>query len=366
MLPHDADHHSRAGRGRRGGWRVMSVKVVYEAVSNSGIVGSGGDLGLVLLGRGQGLGETFHGHVAAGDQPVVVLLGKDGADQADRLVDLIIVPAIGRRPVKDVLRAEVEAMHNDHQPTPYQANRALAVLSKMMNWAEKRGLRQDGTNPCRHIERFPEAKRERFLSPRELARLGRALAVAERCGRATPWQAAAIRLLVFTGARLSEIMTARWEWFSPERSTLDLPTSKTGRRTIYLPSPALDVLAELPREKANPFVIIGAAPGMHLVNLSKLWRRLRKAALLPGVRLHDLRHSHASIAAAAGLSLPVIGALLGHTQAATTARYSHLAADPLKAASGLIAEQIAAAMQCPAKGEVVEMRRRRAETARRP
>jgi integrase len=277
-----------------------------------------------------------------------------------RLVDQIIVPAIGRRPVKDLTRAEIEVLHSAHRDTPYQANRVLALLSKMMNWGEKRGLRQEGTNPCRHVERFAEGRRERFLSPRELARLGRALAVAERCGRASPWQAAAIRLLVFTGARLSEILTARWEWFSPERSTLELPDSKTGRRTIYLPAPALEVLAELPREKGNLFIIVGAAPGMHLVNLSKLWRRTRKAALLPDVRLHDLRHSHASVAAAAGLSLPVIGALLGHAQAATTQRYAHLSADPLKAASGLIAERIAAAMR-PAKGEgeVVPIRSRR-------
>jgi integrase len=156
--------------------------------------------------------------------------------------------------------------------------------------------------------------------------------------------AAAIRLLVFTGARLNEVLTARWDWLDIPAGELRLPDSKTGAKVIHLNPPALAVLAALPRAAGNPFLIVGGKAGRHLVNLEKPWRRVRKAALLNDVRLHDLRHSFASVGAAGGLSLPLIGGLLGHSQPATTARYAHLAADPLKAASAAVARQIEAAM----------------------
>ena len=162
--------------------------------------------------------------------------------------------------------------------------------------------------------KFPERKRDRFLNLRELRRLARALAAAERCGRATPHMAAAIRLLVLTGARLGEVMSLRWEWVDLADGVLRLPDSKTGAKAIQLNAPARAVLAGLPRLKDNPFVILGKRPGRPLVNLEKPWRRVRKAALLTDVRLHDLRHSHASIGVASGLSLPLIGGLLGHSQ----------------------------------------------------
>ena len=126
-----------------------------------------------------------------------------------------------------------------------------------------------------------------------------------------------------------------------------LPDSKTGAKTLYLNAPALAVLSELPRVEGNPFVIVGERKGARLVNLQKPWRRIRKAAGLDDVRLHDLRHSFASVAAAGGMSLPIIGALLGHSQPQTTARYAHLAADPLRAASEAIAGNISSALQLP-------------------
>lgn len=161
---------------------------------------------------------------------------------------------------------------------------------------------------------------------------------------------AAVRLLVFTGARLNEILTLEWAHVDLDRSCLNLPQSKTGQKSIHLNPPALAVLAQLPRLAGNPYVIPGERAGRHLVNLEKPWRRIREAAGLPDVRLHDLRHSFASVGAGAGLGLPIIGALLGHTQAATTARYAHLADDPLKQANDLIGARLAAAMQ--ASGEV--------------
>ena len=151
-------------------------------------------------------------------------------------------------------------------------------------------------------------------------------------------------MLLFTGARLSEILTLRWDWIDFQRGVIRLPDSKTGPKTLYLNAPALSVLSALPRIEGNPFVICGDKKGAHLVNLQKPWRAIRTSAALSDVRLHDLRHTFASVGASGGASLPMIGALLGHSQPQTTDRYAHLAADPLRAASDAIAGRIAAAM----------------------
>jgi integrase len=228
--------------------------------------------------------------------------------------------------------------------TPGAANRTLALLSKIFNLAEKWGLRSDGSNPCRHVEKNPERKIERYLTAGEFARLGEALVEAERTRTEMPSVIAAIRLLAFTGCRLSEILTLRWDWIDRERGCLNLPDSKTGRKTVYLGAPALEVLTQIGREPGNPHVITGRNPGTHLVNLSKPWYRIRATAGLDGLRIHDLRHSFASFGAGAGLSLPMIGKMLGHTQAQTTLRYAHLSADPLKRAVDTVTSDIAAAM----------------------
>ena len=210
----------------------------------------------------------------------------------------------------------------------------------MFNIAERWGLRPDGSNPCRHIEKYPQRRRERFLSPAELARLGDALAAYD----GWPYSVAAVKLLVFTGARLGEVLGLRWEWIDFERGEARLPDSKSGAKTLHLPPPALAVLAVLPRLEGNPHVIAGAKAGAALVNLEKPWRSICKAAGLDDVRLHDLRHAFASVAASSGMGLPIIGKMLGHTQAATTTRYAHLASDPVKAAAAAVAGKIAAAM----------------------
>ena len=257
-----------------------------------------------------------------------------------RLLGRVILPALGKRKVADIKRADIARLHHANREAPYQANRTLAVLSKMMNLAERWGLRPDGTNPCRHVERYGEKKRERFLSPEELARLGDALAGYD----GSPYYTAAIKLLVFTGARLGEILGLQWQWVDFERGEARLPDSKSGAKTLHLPPPALAVLAELPRVEGNPHVIVGGVAGTALVNLEKPWRAIRKQAGLEDVRLHDLRHSFASIAASGGMGLPIIGEMLGHTQAQTTQRYAHLASDPVKAAAATVAGKIAAAM----------------------
>ena len=227
---------------------------------------------------------------------------------------------------------------------PYQANRTLALLSKFFNWCEQQALRPDGTNPCRHVEKYPEHKRERFLSAKELSNLGNALDEEERHQTSSPWIIAAIRLLILSGARLGEILTLEWEHVDFDNAMLRLPDSKTGAKVIYLSPLAMETLQSIPRIEGNPFVVCGHKTGTHLVNLEKPWRRIRAKAGLNDVRLHDLRHSFASVAASNGLSLPIIGALLGHTQPQTTARYAHLAADPLRQTVNLITDEIASAM----------------------
>jgi integrase len=230
----------------------------------------------------------------------------------------------------------------------------------MMNLAEAWGLRVDGSNPVRHVAKYHEDKRERYLTRQELQRLGAVLADAQDRSIENPFVIAAIGLLVLTGARLSEILTLRWDHVDLENQVLRLPDSKTGAKLIYLNAAAIKLLRGMPRMQANPYVIAGKKPGARLINLQKPWRRIRARASLPDVRIHDLRHSFASIAAGAGMSLPMIGKLLGHTQPATTARYAHLAADPLRAAADVIGGEISTMMsERPAiiSGEPVTKRR---------
>lgn len=260
-----------------------------------------------------------------------------------RLIERVVTPELGRLKVDEVRSSDIEKLHLKFRATPYQANRLVALLSKMFNWSGRRGER----NPCIGVERFAEQKRWRYLSSAELARLGAALLHTEQVRLTSPYVVAAIRLLVFTGARLTEILTLRWDHVDLERGLLNLSDSKTGAKTVYLNSAARELLTSLPRVQDNPFVVAGERKGRHLVNLEKPWRKVREMAQIPDVRLHDLRHSFASIGAGAGLGLPVIGALLGHAQSATTARYAHLAADPLRQAADLIGKRLEAALLGP-------------------
>ncbi len=273
-------------------------------------------------------------------------------EEYERYLRQFVTPGLGRRRVRDVSRDDVARLHHDMRGTPYQANRVLAVLSKMFNLAEKWNLRPDGSNPCRHVDRFPEKKRERYLSSRELGQLGKALAEAEKEGSESCYLVGAVRLLVLTGARLNEVLTLHWDFVDLEEKVLRLPDSKTGAKVIRLSSPALAVLEQLPRVEGNPHVIVGDRTGKHMVNIQKAWRRLRKRAGLDDLRLHDLRHSFASVGAGGGVSLTMLGALLGHSQPATTARYAHLAADPLREANDQIGSQISEALNGNARTRI--------------
>ena len=252
-----------------------------------------------------------------------------------------VLPRLGNRRVADVTRGDVAALHHRMHATPYAANRTLGILSAMFTAAELWELRPQGSNPCRYVKRFRERRRERFLSDGEYRRLGAVLREAERTGTVAAPAIAAIRLLMLTGCRLSEIMTLRWEHVALEARELRLPDSKTGAKVVYLGRPAVALLRGIAREEGNPWVITGRRPGSRLASLHFPWGRIRKRAGLDDVRLHDLRHSFASGGLLVGEGLPMIGKLLGHSQVQTTARYAHLADDPVKTAANRIARRIA-------------------------
>jgi integrase len=279
-----------------------------------------------------------------------------------RNLRLHLRPALGSLTVAEITRADVVKLHHDMRQTPGAANRILALLSKMMNLAERWGLRPDGSNPCRHVERYPERRRDRFLSAAELGRLGEVLRKLEAKGAESPSVIGAIRLLVLTGARRSEILNLRWQYVDLERGLLRLPDSKTGAKVIHLGAPVIQILAGLRR---HCDCVLPTASGSRPVSLSRPWSRIRKEAGLADVRVHDLRHSFASVGAGAGLGLPIIGKLLGHRAAATTARYAHLADDPVRQASEAISSRIAASMGGGRNAELVDLRQSAAQKIRR-
>lgn len=261
-----------------------------------------------------------------------------------RTLRLHILPVIGSERVVDVRRAQLAKLHARLVDKPFQANKALAITSAVWNWAARRDEVDASLNPAKGIERYPERSRERFLTTNELTKLGAALEDCQRCRTVEPYAAAAIRLLILTGARLREILNAQWSHIDQERGILFLPDSKTGKKPIYLSAAAQAVLANIPRIDGNPYVIAGAKDAASRADLKKPWAAIRRAAALEGLRLHDLRHSFASFGAGASLGLPIIGKLLGHSQVATTHRYAHLDADPMRRAVETISATISAAL----------------------
>jgi integrase len=257
-----------------------------------------------------------------------------------RAIDMFINPALGNFKLVDLERKDVAELHHKFRDKPYQANRTLGVLSKMFNLAEIWGLRPDGSNPCRHVPKYREHKRERYLSQVELQRLGNVLADAELNGTETPHIIAAFRLLILTGCRLGEIQTLQWGFITDQG--MELPDTKTGARRIPLPSAARAVLSTLARVDGNPYVIVGKVAGKHATDFQHPWRRIRERAGLTGVRIHDLRHTYASNAVSSGMPIQMVGRLLGHTQIQTTMRYAHLADEPVKQAAEENAERLSA------------------------
>ena len=239
------------------------------------------------------------------------------ASEYRRLIDKAILPFMGSRKAKSITSEDVSKLQHAYRRTPYQANRIIAVLSKMFNVAEIWKIREQNTNPCQLVTKFKEQKRGRLLAADELTRLGEALTTSDA---ELPYAVAAIRLLLFTGARRSEIVGLRWAWIDIDRAEANLPDSKTGAKTIHLPPPALEVLTNLPRVDGNPYVIVGRKEGCSMVNIEKAWRRIRRLAGLSTLRLHDLRHACAADGVASGHGLPIIGKMVGQNTQATKKR----------------------------------------------
>jgi len=277
-----------------------------------------------------------------------------------------VLPKLGSRKAREIKRQDIAALHHGMRETPYAANRMLAAVSSLYTWASKVGQVPEGLNPARSIDKYPETKRERYLTGEELERLGATLALAETEGLPwrvnetgpkakhlakpenrsptvySPYVTAAIRLLILTGCRLREILHLRWSEVDFERGLLLLEDSKTGRKAVLLGAPAIRILSELPRD--GEYVIAGQEPGKPRADLKKPWAAISAHAGLSGVRLHDLRHTFASVGAASGLTLPLIGKLLGHSQISTTQRYAHLADDPVRRAADLVSAQVEAGL----------------------
>ncbi|MCR5879438.1 tyrosine-type recombinase/integrase [Phenylobacterium sp. J367] len=219
------------------------------------------------------------------------------------------------------------------------ANSSVVTLSAAFAFGVSRGVRTD--NPAWRVRRFRERKLARFLSPAELGRLGEAIAVAESLGVENRYALAAIRLLILTGCRKNEILTAKHAYLDSFHRCLRLPDSKTGEKSVHLGAAALKIIQDLEPVDGNPYLLPGPGGAGRLINLQKPWDRIRTAAGLKDVRIHDLRHSFASLGVASGDSLYVVGALLGHRSPKTTARYAHLADHPVKKAADRIAQEAA-------------------------
>lgn len=282
-----------------------------------------------------------------------------------------IKPLLGRKRIGEVTRADVERFMRDVAAGKTAADvktrkfgraiveggkgtatRTVGLLGGIMSFAVGRHLRVD--NPVRGVKRYPDKKGETFLSAAELGRIGAALADVEASG-ANPSALAIIRLLAFTGARKSEIATLRWREVDLDRGYLRLSDSKTGAKVIPVGAPAIEVLSAVPVVEGSDFVFPASSGEGHFQGTEKVWRAVRAAAGFPSLRLHDLRHSFASVGLARGDALPVIGAILGHADVKTTSRYAHLADDPVKTAADQISRTVHAALSGRSSADVVSI-----------
>lgn len=287
---------------------------------------------------------------------------KRSAEDDKSKINQHILPRLGRQLAKDVGYSDVSRLHRAMKETPYAANRTVALLSKMFSlaikweWIER--------NPTTGIKKFPEERRERFLSPDEISRLSQALIqMIETAARPNEARkvADAFRLLLLTGARRSEVLSATWDMFNLETGHWTKPSSHTKQKKehrVPLSPPAIKLLQDIKARDDDPDYVFPSRAGTkhpHLTELKSSWAKVCSIAGIDGVRVHDLRHTYASILVSGGASLPLIGALLGHTQVQTTQRYAHLADDPLREATN----RVGAIVDGGAGAEVVEIDRRR-------
>jgi integrase len=381
----------RAGSGRGAPYRRYTIGAIGKITPEKARGRAKDILGAVAHGKDPaadkttdrttptvaGLADRFMGeHIEPKRKPKTVAFYRD-------VLDRIVKPEFGTTKADKLTRAAVAKLHGKLKATPFQANRVVAVLASMYGFAARASILPEATNPVRRIDKFAEHRRERFLTSEELERLGLAIREAEtngipwnvneskpkakhlanperRFATISPFAAAALRLLLFTGCRLREILHLKWEHVDLGRGLLFLADSKTGKKTVILNAPALAVLAGL--DRLGSYVVPADNPEKPRADLKRPWEAVARRAGLDGVRLHDLRHTYASFGAGGGLGLPIIGKLLGHTQASTTSRYAHLDNDPLRRAANQIGGELAAALGEPLKpqnaGNVVALGRK--------
>ena len=285
------------------------------------------------------------------------------------IVERDIRPALGKFKVAAVTRQDVDRFHRSKSATPRQANLILAVCSKAFGLAELWEMRSEGSNPCSKIERYPENHRERFLSADELGRLGATLRRAETVG--LPWKnggrtlyrrvtTAAVELLLFTGCRLSEVLRLRWEQVNFTEGTMALPETKSGRpQVVTINAPARQVLKELQSAKASDWVLPSVSSVKRPISkagIEAAWHRVRKAAQLEDVRLHDLRHTVGTYAGQSGANAFLVRDLLRHKNLAMTGRYVNRADSPVRTLSDQVGERISAAMEGRRAAQVVALK----------
>ncbi|RZF63241.1 DUF4102 domain-containing protein [Sphingomonas populi] len=251
-----------------------------------------------------------------------------------------ILPAFGSLPVAQMSRADIVKWRDAMGQKPAAFNRSVPVLASIFKMAETLGYRPGGSNPCKGIARYKRKLPERYLSGSEYRALASVLKAAEA---ELPGAVTIIRLLIYTGARRQEIAGLRWEWIKPPR--IFLPDSKTGAKVIYLNAPARKILDGLRGEQISGLVFPGGRNLSVPLNPDPAWFKLRARAGLMDVRLHDLRHSFASLAIRDGVSLSVVGKLLGHALPESTARYAHLADDVVSESAARVCASIADKME---------------------
>lgn len=252
------------------------------------------------------------------------------------LINRFINPKLGKKYVRDFSHRDIQVFHNALSETPYQANRTLALLSKMFSLSVRWGWRSD--NPAIGVNRFAEEKRYRWLSSDELKRLTKALEE-----HANQNAANAIRLQLLTGARIGEVLSAEWQDFDLERGVWIKPSHHTKqKRTEHLPlsSAAVELIKAIRRQHNSRFLFPSSRIDAPIQDLKRFWKAVITAAELDDYRIHDNRHTHASHLVSSGLSLAIVGRLLGHTNPLTTQRYAHLADDPLREAAEVMADKL--------------------------
>ena len=320
--------------------------------------------GNITCEQAKQIAKEWHGEIAAGRDPtenkMTLRQSPSIANLADRYfkehvlvhnkrttqdltkiyLDKYIIPHLGALKVLSIQKEDVQRLHISMKDKPMQANRILGTLSKMMSLAEDWNLRPQHSNPVLGVQKYKEEKRERYLSNSELGRLVAYLDMCDTTGKESIYITSLFRLLLLTGARLSEIKNAKWEWIDFERAVLRLPDSKTGKKVVHLSPAAMAVLDNIPQADNNPYIIVGRVEGAHLDNAQKPWCRIRKEVEIQDVRIHDLRHTYASLCVGQGMSIQMVAKLLGHAQVRTSERYAHLADDPVQSAAAQIGDVI--------------------------